>query len=587
MRHVRAALGMGCVLSAILSPLHATTTTSRSFEARDLATISEPLISRPVPVAGLTLFVTQSADAHRLRFVVDPARITAVDAGAGAQSITAGEIVDVVGNPGAVFDLSNASIVAVDSSGIFRIVVPYFVHAGMHEWGYEKFMLHAAEIDVDQATRVATIVARDIDIGLDTFPSPVSVLPHGGAPVIVFTFREWNDFIDRDGDGYYGDNIALHNLVTGETFYTHLKSGGNIFGFVNETECAVNPGTEVDGLQMIAGGSNGLVAFTSQEIQFGPANGDVPCDRPGVAYNNDGDADDVAIRYATVSDLLNGAGLTLGPIVSDFINDEVIFGEQGPAGFMIGTDGTSIFFAPNSKTSFTLHAFDVPSSTTMSLESSIVQAPGVSRSERGIVAFAADDGALRFYDRSVDTIVVTNIVGVDVPASTDGDVIVFGSVEGESTHLKMIRLTPPPPPPPTDDEVVEGRMKGQGSLRASSATLRFDFAVGERDPQGEHGTLTVDVNYSEKGRRSDRFKSRTVSHVAFASDGSVEFSGVGEWNGAAGYTYVASAADRGEPGRLVDTFDVAVTAPNGATVATFAGVIDAGNIQSLPIGGRR
>ena len=57
------------------------------------------------------------------------------------------------------------------------------------------------------------------------------------------------------------------------------------------------------------------------------------------------------------------------------------------------------------------------------------------------------------------------------------------------------------------------------------------------------------------------------------------FSGVGLWNGATGYRYEITAADRGEPGR--DTFSVKVFSPAGVLVESVSGVLRNGNIQAL------
>jgi predicted extracellular nuclease len=145
-----------------------------------------------------------------------------------------------------------------------------------------------------------------------------------------------------------------------------------------------------------------------------------------------------------------------------------------------------------------------------------------------------------------------------------------------------------------DDVDVEGRMTGDGSIETAAATLEFEFAVRERVPQGERGSLALHIDYRARGKKDDTFRSRTVAWVGFSDDpnfrpgraprptvDSVTFAGAGEWNGRSGYTYTAKATDRGEPGRGRDTFEVIVSDPAGHVVATFAGTLDGGNIQSL------
>jgi hypothetical protein len=59
--------------------------------------------------------------------------------------------------------------------------------------------------------------------------------------------------------------------------------------------------------------------------------------------------------------------------------------------------------------------------------------------------------------------------------------------------------------------------------------------------------------------------------------------GTGLVNGAAGYAFELVAADRGEPGRGADTVTLTIRDASGAVVAQTTGVIDAGNVDALPI----
>jgi hypothetical protein len=71
-----------------------------------------------------------------------------------------------------------------------------------------------------------------------------------------------------------------------------------------------------------------------------------------------------------------------------------------------------------------------------------------------------------------------------------------------------------------------------------------------------------------------------LDDVVFLGD-SVQFGGSGWWNGRAGYTFVAQAADNGEPGAGRDSFTVTVRNPQGAIVLQVGGVLSAGNLQKL------
>jgi hypothetical protein len=144
-----------------------------------------------------------------------------------------------------------------------------------------------------------------------------------------------------------------------------------------------------------------------------------------------------------------------------------------------------------------------------------------------------------------------------------------------------------------------GHMIGAGGISATTATVRFAFDVREQVPVGERGAIGITIDYRAKGVKTDVFASITVGAIAFSDDpgfrpghtplptiDTVVFTGTGYWNGAAGYTYVVHASDRGEPGRGSDTFDVTISDPHGVVVATYSGVLSEGNIQSLRLAGR-
>lgn len=143
-----------------------------------------------------------------------------------------------------------------------------------------------------------------------------------------------------------------------------------------------------------------------------------------------------------------------------------------------------------------------------------------------------------------------------------------------------------------------GHMKGEGSVRSNNKRYEFKFDVRE-DARGEQGNLKLTVKSEAKGRerdREDEFIARTVSSVTFSDDptdrpgrakrpqvDTVLFSGVGSWNGAAGYSYEVFAQDAGEPGRHRESIRITIRNSSGAIVASVDGVLTEGNVQSFRI----
>ncbi len=149
------------------------------------------------------------------------------------------------------------------------------------------------------------------------------------------------------------------------------------------------------------------------------------------------------------------------------------------------------------------------------------------------------------------------------------------------------------------DVTVPGEMSGAGFVRADDATYHFAFHVRERASDGERGQLLMWTERARqkgkdaRGGRGDRFVARTVTFVAFSDDptdrpgrprkpniDTVLFSGVGEWNGQAGYTFEVFAMDNGEPGHQRDSVRITIWDPSGAVVASVDGDLDGGNVQS-------
>lgn len=167
---------------------------------------------------------------------------------------------------------------------------------------------------------------------------------------------------------------------------------------------------------------------------------------------------------------------------------------------------------------------------------------------------------------------------------------------------------------------ADGRMFGAGyleqggehhhfELRLAQITNkdygRFEYWVGDsrrcfrsdddydRDHDGDH-----DHNYGRDHRDPvGRFVAKSIDSVVFSDDpafrpgrarrptaDTVWFSGAGNWNGRAGYTFEALATDQGEPGRHRDSFSLVVKDSHGHVVANVTGALDGGNIQSSRLG---
>jgi len=119
----------------------------------------------------------------------------------------------------------------------------------------------------------------------------------------------------------------------------------------------------------------------------------------------------------------------------------------------------------------------------------------------------------------------------------------------------------------------------------------------------EKGRFSLRVTSPDKGKgrtkiegRNDRFVARGVAAAFFSDDPTIRpgrrvkpqvdtvvFAGVGEWNGTGGYRYEVSVQDGGEPGRHRESARIAIADPSGRVVATIAGDLDGGNVQSVRI----
>ena len=110
------------------------------------------------------------------------------------------------------------------------------------------------------------------------------------------------------------------------------------------------------------------------------------------------------------------------------------------------------------------------------------------------------------------------------------------------------------------------------------------------------GRFRLNVDYTAKNKKSDRFEATDVTFIAFSYDrtirpgrsrkpqiDTVRFSGIGEWNGKKGSLFEVLAADEGEPGRHRESVSIVVRSASGAVVAQVDGELSGGNVQSRRI----
>jgi hypothetical protein len=147
------------------------------------------------------------------------------------------------------------------------------------------------------------------------------------------------------------------------------------------------------------------------------------------------------------------------------------------------------------------------------------------------------------------------------------------------------------------DVTTPGEMAGSGFVRTPASKSSFEFRVVEKSRHDvERGRFRLEVDYTARNRKSDRFVATDVTFVAFSDDpairpgrsrkaqiDTVRFSGAGEWNGKRGYRFDVLAADGGEPGRHRESVTIMVTSPSGAVVAQVDGALSGGNVQSRRI----
>jgi hypothetical protein len=144
---------------------------------------------------------------------------------------------------------------------------------------------------------------------------------------------------------------------------------------------------------------------------------------------------------------------------------------------------------------------------------------------------------------------------------------------------------------------VPGRMTGDATIESGAVEHAFTFVVDERASGADAGALTYRATArAGRDRSHDEFASTAITSVSFfdvpgVSPGppspsgvdTVSFSGRGNWNDRAGYTFDAVATDAGEPGRGHDRFVLTIRDAAGHLVAAVDAVITNGNIQSVRI----
>jgi hypothetical protein len=165
----------------------------------------------------------------------------------------------------------------------------------------------------------------------------------------------------------------------------------------------------------------------------------------------------------------------------------------------------------------------------------------------------------------------------------------------------------------------DGKMHGKGYIDQAHTHHHFAFRVSQKN-QREYGNLEYwsqedkrcskdddddngrsrgdddrDYGRDHKGPKN-RFDSTGITNVVFSNDpafspgrksqptvDTVVFTGIGKWNGRAGYSFEVRATDQGEPGRHRDTFSLVVKSSTGAIVASVSGDLDGGNIDSTRV----
>jgi hypothetical protein len=166
-----------------------------------------------------------------------------------------------------------------------------------------------------------------------------------------------------------------------------------------------------------------------------------------------------------------------------------------------------------------------------------------------------------------------------------------GNAASGSFEVTVSSSTAPPP--------VSGSMHGYGHVGARQGGTEFSFHVKETTNGLDKGWLVLQVR---DGWRVSALVSAAVRTVVFSNSrdaaarfdralgnrserlpDTVVFTGVGWWRGRAGHSFEVRAEDHGEPGKGRDKFSVVVRDARGAVVHSVSGVLNSGNVQSVPV----
>jgi len=158
---------------------------------------------------------------------------------------------------------------------------------------------------------------------------------------------------------------------------------------------------------------------------------------------------------------------------------------------------------------------------------------------------------------------------------------------GTSPVRKSVTVKVPPP----------GRMKGDASIRHRERLYKYKFDLSESRGGKDAGSVSLEVKDDDddhdahERKPTEKFRATRVDAVRFSNDDdfnpgsglkvdTVTATGVGTWNGKAGYSFELKATDQGEPGADRDRFKIVIRDAQGNRVASVSEKIDSGNNQS-------
>jgi hypothetical protein len=408
-------------------------------------------------------------------------------------------------------------------------------------------------------------------------------------------------------------NAHVLNGSKGITFQAILWEGSGEIAFqyldidAGENGAASNGGVATVGIRDAGGQANGRVVQWSYRVPVLHSGG--------------------AIRFSTVpppvlgcaADILaeatsaEGAGVSYPPVTvtgtpAAAINYSNPTGSVFPLGDTVVTVSASNAFGKTSTCSFKVTVRDTAAPVVTVPAPITVEASGADGARVTFTASAVDivDGT--------DTVVCTPASGSVFPVGSTA-VACRATDRAGNTGTGSFNVT-------VTQTAMDGRMFGMGYMDQARRHHHFAFRVSqveERDfgrleywmtdrtrcpePRHEYGRNgdrdgERDSDYGrERVRISGRFVATWITEVTFVDDPSwqpgrngrgrqpvpdrVRFTGRGLWNGRPGYTFEATATDKGEPGTHRDTFSLVVKDSRGKVVASISGDLDGGNVQSF------